>query len=665
MSLAPLVLDDLDWAQLTDAARLRLPALSGGRWTLHAPVDPGVTLVELFAWLLDQRVYWMDRVEEPLFRATVELLGEAVRPLRAARTVLALARGGPLTRVSTGTTLEIARAQAGPVFATAEGIELLDVRRMGLAVAGSGDGAAVDRENDLREERGVTLFAADGNAGEARIVLYLPAPPTSAARPVSIFLDVQAAPGVLPEWSPDATAVPPPAEISWWYSRGPALAPRRFPDAGVRDGTGGLRRAGIVRLPIPADWAAEGPAAGGLLPFAILARTDASTFTYPVSVRKIVPNAAIATHQRVVRETRRLTEWLPLPGLSISLGENASPPIPEEVRVRIRETDGHWHRWHPVPDFARSGPADRVFRVDRARRRIEFGDGLTGRIPRPDASVAPGQPNVKLAVLVGGGPEGNVAASLSWTGDVAADVRGTGLAEATGGLEAETVDEARVRISGLLERVERAVTAEDHVTLAEGTPGVAIARAHAAVGFHPGFPCRVVPGAITVFVVPWAPRGQAVTPEARVAAPMPDPGALSAVRKHLGAARIVGTEVFVCPPRYRTVRLALRVLGDPADPQSARLRIDAALRRFLDPLEGGDDLAGWPFGDPLRPSALMREAVPAVEDAEIDSVAIGLDGAAPSEDCREVAIGPHDLPVLADVAVLFEPDRRARPGGLR
>jgi hypothetical protein len=665
MPLEPLVLDDLDWKQLTDAARLRLPALSDGKWTLHAPVDPGVTLVEVLAWLLDQRVYWMDQVGEPLFRAAVELLGEVMRPVRAARTAMALERSGPMTHIASGTTLELARAASGPVFATVEGIELLDVKRIGLFAGGGSGNPAVDRENDLREERGVTLFSPGGSEGEAKIVLYLAAPPAPGARPFSLFLDVQAPPRILPEWHPDATDVPPPAEITWWYSRGPALPAKRFPETGVVDGTLGLRRAGVVRLPTPPDWAAEGPAVGALLPFAIFARTPAATFTFPASVRRIVPNAAIAAHHRVLRERRRVTDWLPLPGLEITLGESDSPPIPEEVRLRIREVDGHWHRWRTAPDFARSGPADRVFRVDRTHRRVEFGDGLTGRIPRPDPGVPASQSNVMLTVAVGAGSSGNVGADLAWSGDVAADVRATSLSGAVGGLEAESVDQARVRISGLLDRVERAVTPADHVTLAEATPGVEISRAHAAVGFHPGYPCSPVPGSVTVFVVPYAPRGASIDPDERVGAPMPDPGALSAVRAHLEQARMVGTEVWVCPPRYRTVRLGVRVLGDPVDPAAARLRIDAALRRFLDPLEGGDDGTGWPFGNPIRPSVLMRETVPVVEDGEVEAVAVGLDGEDPSQDCEQVPIGPHDLPALADVAVRFEPDRRSRAGGLR
>ncbi len=512
----------------------------------------------------------------------------------------------------------------------------------------------------------MTLLGADGHASEAKVILYLKsAPPTSAMRPFSLFVDVQAPPAILAEWHPDAISVEPPATVTWWYSRGGGLPPQPFAANVVRDGTGGLRRAGIVRLPVTSDWAPDGPAVGGLTPYSLFIRTNAASFTFPPAIRRLVANAAIAHHRRIVRERRRLLDWLPLPGQSIVLDAGSAPPFPDGVRLHIRERDGSWHRWRPVDDFARSGPTDRVFRVDRARRRLEFGDGLTGRIPRPDALANVSDSNAHLAIVVGGGIEGNVGPGVSWSGEAMADVRATGPVSAVGGEEAETVDQARVRIAGLLNRVERAVTAKDHVTLAESTPGIAIARAHAAVGFHPGHPCVTVPGVVTVFVLPWAPRGDEIDDVDHVAAPMPDPGALAAVRAHLERARMVGTEVWVCPPRYRTVRVAVRILGEPVDPAAARVRIGDALRRFLDPLVGGDDKGGWPFGEPLRPSVLMRETIPAVQDGEVDSVAIGIDGAPPSESCGDVRIGAHELPELVEVSVSFVAHTAARAGGLR
>ncbi len=196
---------------------------------------------------------------------------------------------------------------------------------------------------------------------------------------------------------------------------------------------------------------------------------------------------------------------------------------------------------------------------------------------------------------------------------------------------------------------------------------MAVARAHAAVGDHPGFPCTLVPGAVSVYVVPAAPRGDADwdAPDF-VTAPQPDPGLLSQVCTTLGQARLLGEELFVREPRYRAAPLRVEVTGTPRDPAAVRAKVQRALRQYLDPLAGGDQAAGWPFGAPLRPSALLRVAQQAAgHDGEVTSVAIALDGTASWEDCRDVAIGPHELVAVGDVTVRFGPGSgTASAGGL-
>jgi len=240
-----------------------------------------------------------------------------------------------------------------------------------------------------------------------------------------------------------------------------------------------------------------------------------------------------------------------------------------------------------------------------------------------------------------------------------------------GGAEAQLPAGARDETAASLKRPTRAVLRRDFEALARTTPGVAIARARAAVGLHPGHPCRLVPGAVTVFIVPAVPR-EDPEPELRdsafVAAPVPDPGALNVVRARLEAARLVTTELFVAPARYRPVSLIVAVEADPLDPADLERRLADHLRRFLDPLTGGGvggSGDGWPFGEPLRPSALLREAQEALgRDGEVSRVVIGLDGKPPSEDCQEVAIGEHELVFLADLRLEL---RRAGVGrgGLR
>ncbi len=66
-------LDDRTWADLVEEARGLLPGLDPG-WTDHGPTDPGMVLVELFAWLTEMLIYRVDRVPEASLRKFVKLL---------------------------------------------------------------------------------------------------------------------------------------------------------------------------------------------------------------------------------------------------------------------------------------------------------------------------------------------------------------------------------------------------------------------------------------------------------------------------------------------------------------------------------------------------------------------------------------------------------------
>jgi hypothetical protein len=131
------------------------------------------------------------------------------------------------------------------------------------------------------------------------------------------------------------------------------------------------------------------------------------------------------------------------------------------------------------------------------------------------------------------------------------------------------------------------------------------------------------------------------------------------VRKRLDAARLAAPRS--TSPRRDTRSAAGRRprYAIVAIEGSGNARIFRSLRAFLDPL--GD----WPFGEPLRPAVLRRFAQQAAGTAaDVGLVSIGIDGEEPSENCREVAVGPHDLVELTEVSCAV----KASPiltGGLR
>jgi hypothetical protein len=661
MPLAPVQLDDLNWAQMVDAARRRIIAASAGAWTLHAPVDPGVTLLELFAWLLEQRVFLADQVTPELTRALLSLVGERTLPPTSAATVLGLESGKGAQAVGAGTELRLVSSRRAPlVFTTDASITVVsltgppEVRVNGVLRSGALGVAPIE-------------LTSSGQPMDVEIRLPLAAPlPTGGPGPLGLFLELDAGP-VEGEWVPgEPRSVPPPSTVSFWR-RDAHGALSRFERPALHDGTGGLRRSGLVRLPL-GDWSPE-PGPGAVYAFRLRCQ-DPAGYSFPPRLLRLEPNAVEAHHRWHVAPEPFHASWLPLAGApELELPDGAGVVIPDSVRLELCERDGAWHDWTPVDRLAAKGPTDRVYLVDRDRGVIIFGDGVSGRMPvllKPaDEQVA----NVRLRYDAGGGETGDFAAGQRFEA-ARHPVRALSLVDSVGGTDEEALDAARDRAGEELHEVTRAVLPKDHEELATSTPGVGIERAHAAVGLHPAFSCLAVPGAVTLFIVPWAPRptepGDSPDwDESWVSAPQPDPGALAAVRTRLDAARLVASEIYVRGPRYRHVRLTVGLQGDPHDPAALRTAVTRRLRRFLDPLKGGVDGDGWPFGEPLRPSALLRQAQDAVgREADVVSVLVVLENAVPPLDCTDVDIGAHNLPQLDAVEVTLD---RVVPlrGGLR
>jgi Baseplate J-like protein len=74
MALTLPQLDDRRFNDLTAELRSLIPRYDR-TWTNHNPADPGMTMVELFAWLAEMVIYRLNRIEDRTYRTFLELLG--------------------------------------------------------------------------------------------------------------------------------------------------------------------------------------------------------------------------------------------------------------------------------------------------------------------------------------------------------------------------------------------------------------------------------------------------------------------------------------------------------------------------------------------------------------------------------------------------------------
>lgn len=67
-------LDDRSFQELLNEAKSLIPIYNSD-WTNHNPSDPGITLLELFAWLTEMTIYRMNQIPEESYRRFLKLIG--------------------------------------------------------------------------------------------------------------------------------------------------------------------------------------------------------------------------------------------------------------------------------------------------------------------------------------------------------------------------------------------------------------------------------------------------------------------------------------------------------------------------------------------------------------------------------------------------------------
>jgi len=289
-----------------------------------------------------------------------------------------------------------------------------------------------------------------------------------------------------------------------------------------------------------------------------------------------------------------------------------SPMLPlgsgETVEVE-REDNTGWEEWRQVSEFSNVGPEDNVFMSDPVAGEILFGPAIrspNGEDTRYGATPPRGS-HVRLSSYrYGGGPSGNVGrrtltvlkSSIPYIASV------TNRRGASGGVDPENIEEAKMRGPQALRTRHRAVTADDFEYLArEASPSVG--RVHCIQPQEAGIDGGPPPGVVQILLVP----ALSLETQRLMPAQLSIPRELSdQVREYLDERRLLTTALVVTEPDYIWVSVEARVkVNRGADTNQVRLAIEAKLYQFIHPLYGGSNGNGWPFGRDLFVSELYSQ----------------------------------------------------------
>ncbi|MGK7865366.1 putative baseplate assembly protein [Falsiroseomonas sp. E2-1-a4] len=639
-------LDDRRFADIVNEARARIPRYTP-EWTDYNAGDPGFALIELFAWMSEMLLYRLGRVPELNYLKFLEMVGIELAPARPATAIVSFpVRAGfaaDSVSVPSRTSVEAAQPDdAGPVVFETE--RPLTAFRSRLEAVQAFDGYAyADLTQANASLAGFLPFGPLAKPGASLMLGFSSDAPLPLAGELSLAF-WPAANRPVPPPSPcggGSVRVVAPARLVWEFWAGTEWRPLTL----FSDDTLALTRSGIVLLRMPGKAEAVAAKLGRRTDanrWWMRARLDRASYESAPLLQGVRANAVRVLQARsVANEVLGGSEATP--GQIFVLAN--APVLDGSLRLDVDEM-GTAEAWTEVADFFGSTPDDPHYVLNRTTGELRFGDGTRGRIP----AANPDNPQANIIARFyrfGGGRRGNLAAgqiTTAMTSLPGIDVgKLTNPVASEGGTDEESLDAAIQRAPVTLKARDRAVTAEDFELLARQAGP--IARAHAMPLHHPEFPGIAVPGVVTVLVVP----------DTAGPAPAPSEALLRTVCAHLDQRRLLTTELYVTGPSYVDVDLRLDVIAtEDADTAALTAAVEAALRRYLDPLGGGADGLGWPFGGTLFFGELYRRALlPGA--ARVPELAITLRGVEQPL-CQDVAIPAGALVRLGqvNVAVRFD-----------
>ncbi|MDQ6522156.1 putative baseplate assembly protein [Nocardioides sp. LHD-245] len=589
-------LDDRTFQDIVDEAKRLIP-LYCPEWTNHNVSDPGVALIELFAWMSEMVLYRVNQVPDRLYSHFLNLVGIEPFAPSVARTDLTFWLSTALdVPIVVPAATEVSTLAAGEadtvVFSTLQDLSIAPPRLDAAMTVSDGGRSVVDVWDDVRfDPAGVRCFASpDLSPGDTFCLGF-----RDSLAGVVLRLDIDAeAEGI----GVDPTKPP----LAWEIWNGDGWIGCQV----FEDTTGGLNRAGAISLLVPVEHAPN--AVGNLAAYWLRARLlapSAGEPTYRASPRvRAVSAAAMGGTVTAEHAERFPAEQLGRsdgsPGQAFAAGH--APVLPRRADEVVEVVDGDESaRWTEVPDFSSSGPEDRHVVWDDSTGTVRFGP----RIRYPDGSIRQHGAIPRDGTWIrlsgyrsGGGRAANVGVrTLTVMRSSVPYVSGVvNLAPARGGVDAESVAEAKERAPLTLRTGQRAVTADDYERLTlESSIEVARARCQSAQRGN---------GAVQLLIVPRV-RGEVTQHTLDDYALTPT--LTETVSRHLDRHRIVGTAVEIGTPYYQGVSVVALVHGEPGRPPAlVQQRAVEAISRFVNPLVGGTDGTGWPFDSDLNGAALTQ-----------------------------------------------------------
>jgi hypothetical protein len=653
-------LDDISFEILVETAKKKIPLYSKV-WTNHNLADPGITLIELFAWLADNQIYSLDRISDKHYIKFLKLLGITLQDPVCPQLYLTIDLKSLVQKNNESLLLRKgskfkSRNSNDIVIETDHDINIISSLKVKKIVTFSNSRFFNHKFRDISEnfqKLYESYFYPFGENPKVNNCFYLGFDLESSSEKkediqisFTFFLYENDLPpiGFHGDEKDSEYLSELESTLKWEYLKEEKDSSSWSPLKISIDDTNSLLKTGSITFSFP-KFESEKSNAFRNIPYynddnnykLFWIRCTIIENKYPIAPRimNVLPNTVKCTFgEKIIDKLRnkslRLYDNSPFKsnGLVNQLFEVSSKTFLPIITIESLKVDDK--EWSEVQDLDRSTAKDTHFTVDKVNGIFRFGDGENGMVPKRGSEI-----EVKFRF----GSTDNLVIRENTNFEITdskcdsssnfnSNLKGLNLLPSSKGKKRETIQDAIIRARRDLKIPYKIVSSADCEYIARNTPGLRIGKVKAMSS--PKYQ-----NTIEVSVIPFDFSQK----------PNASKYFLSIIRKHLDKHRLITTRILVKKPKYIGIIVEVTVSLKSSNNESENIRkkvydlLDNLFRpinRENAPRMNGSepnyrtsyhhlDNSGWNFGQNIYRSELIGkieslEEIDCIYDLNLDAV---------------------------------------------